>query len=141
MYVTPIPGSVEQIRERHVRRRIVQPVRERIDKQPPCARRASRRGPHLPVALGVGVPAVQRDPELLADLWVPAALHVVQGLVDDAEVEEFVEVGVVEQAPGGAELVGEHGVAHARVDGVECPLLVVVGCRGGVFCGAGGVAD
>ena len=57
------------------------------------------------------MPAVEWDAEDLTDGWIPVALHVVDPLGDDAEVEEFVGVDVVEKTVRGTPLVREKSMA------------------------------
>ena len=129
-----------EVREGTVRDRVVKPVRQGIHEQPPRRRRAGRSRPHLPVGLGVRVSRVERDAEDLRDGRVPGRLHVVDALGNDVETEELVRVDVVEQAVGGAPLVGEQRVSAGRVDGEVLPLLDVVGRGGGEVLGVGGGA-
>jgi len=65
-------------------------------------------------------------------------LHVIDAPRDDAEVEEFVRVDVVEEAVAGAPFVGEEGVLAGGVDGVVFPLGDVIGGCGGEVLGVGG---
>ena len=84
------------------------------------------------------MPVVEGDAEDLGDGGVPGALHVVDALRDEVEVEEFVRVGVVEEAVGGAPFVGEESVGFGGVDGKIFPLGEVGRCGlGEVCCGDG----
>lgn len=86
---------------------MIEPIRQGIDEQPACRRRARRRRPHLPIGLRIRVARIERDAEDLRDGRVPGGLHVVDALGDDVEGQELVRVDVVEEAVGGAPLVGE----------------------------------
>ena len=87
------------------------------------------------------MPIIERDTEDLRDGRVVGALHVVEGLRDEGEVEEAIWVDVVEEAPGGAPFVAEECVRAGRVDGEVAPLVVVGGGGGGVVLGVGRVAE
>ena len=130
-----------QIAKRSIRARVVEPIRQPVHEQPSGAWRTGSRGPHFPVAFRLRVTVVERHAEDLTDGRVPGGLHVVDRLRDDVEGKEFVRVGVVEEAVGGAPFVGEDGVAARGVDGEVFPLREVRGCGRGEFGGVGGLVD
>ena len=84
---------------------------------------------------------IERDTEDLRNGGVVGALHVVEGLRNEGEVEESVWVDLVEEAPGGAPFVAQEGVRAGGVDGEVSPLVVVGGGCGGVVLGVGGVVE
>ena len=88
------------------------------------------------------MPGVQRDAVFFDDGRVEGALDVVHVLRDQAEVELFVAVEVVQVAVGVVHAVGERGVGRVGVlrDAEGLPLGDVVVGDGGVVVCVGGVA-
>ena len=87
---------VVQIGERAICDGMVEPIRDRVDEKTSGAWGARGRRPHLPIALGVGMSIVERDAEDLRDLGIPLALHVVDALRDQSQVQQLVREDVIE---------------------------------------------
>jgi hypothetical protein len=79
--------GIVQVRQRPIRRGVVNPGREVFDKHIAGARARDRSYEQFPVALRVPVPCVERHAVGLGYRWVEGGLHVVDGLRDEVEFE------------------------------------------------------
>lgn len=64
--ITALIDRLVKIRESHPRRRLINPIPQRVDEQPPCLRRTSRSGPHALIALRITMSIIERYAEDLA---------------------------------------------------------------------------
>lgn len=139
----PIPRHI-QIRERRARRRLVDPLRQIVDKHIARLRRRDRRAEDLPIALSpIPITRVEGHAVGVLDGRVEGGLPVVDGLGHERGVDEAVVVEVVQEAVGRGVVVGQDGVLGVvcGVDAEGLPLCDVVVRDGGVVCGVCVLAD
>ena len=135
-------NSVEQVRKRIVGRRLINELRQFLNRLLPRALARHRGRKHLPIIFGVAVTRVERDAVLVAYRRVERGLHVVDPLRDKVGLKLAVGIEVVEEAVGVICAVVEgcvRGVGVVRNTEV-LPLRDVALGGGGVVCAVCGVA-
>lgn len=76
----------------------VKPVGDCIDEQPSGIWRACSSGPHLPVAFGVRMSVIEWYSKDLRDCGIPIRLHGIDAFRDDPKIQQFIRIGIVEEA-------------------------------------------